>query len=112
MSERHVPPVATGLAAEVQRAVRERAKRHDLHVAFGEGRRSSDVTLVVVKGDRVDVLRYAPGLFEGLGVDQEAVRSSQMAESFELVVALMLPRERRRRRQAEERRASELVDED
>ncbi len=112
MSERHVPPVATGLAAEVQRAVRERAKRQGLHVAFGEGRRSSDVTLVVVKGDRLDVLRHAPALFEGLGVDQEAVRSSQMAEAFELVVALMLPRERRRRREAEERRASELVDED
>jgi hypothetical protein len=112
MSERHVPPVATGLAAEVQRAVRERAKLHGLHAAFGEGRRASDVTLVVVKGDRVDVLRHAPGLFEGLGVDQEVVRSSQMAESFELVVALMLPRERRRPRDGAERRASELVDEE
>lgn len=112
MSERHVPPIPTGLAAEVQRAVRERARRRNLHVAFGEGRRASDVTLVVVKGDRGDVLRYAPELFEGLGVAQEAVRSSQMAESFELVVALMLPRERRRRRAGDERRASELVDED
>lgn len=112
MSERHVPPIPTGFAAEVQRAVRERARRRDLHVAFGEGRRASDVTLVVVKGDRGDVLRYAPELFEGLGVDQEAVRSSQMAESFELVVALILPRERRRRLARGERRASEQVDED
>jgi len=112
MSERHIPPIATGLAIEVQRAVRERAKRRDLHVAFGEGRRSSDVTLVVVKGDRGDVLRYAPELFEDLGVDQEVVRSSQMAESFELVVALMLPRERRHRLEGGERRASELIDED
>lgn len=112
MGERHVPPVATGFAAEVQRAVRERAKRRGLHVAFGEGRRASDVTLAVVKGDRVDVLRFATELFEDLGVDQEVVRSSQMAESFELVVALMQPRDRRMQRDGGERRASELIDDD
>ncbi len=112
MGQRHVPPIASGHAMEVQRVVLERAKQRGLRVAFGEGRRTSDVTFAVVKGDRVDVLRHAIELFEGLDVDQEVVRSSQMVESFELVFALMLPRERRVQRGDGERRASELIDDD
>ena len=82
MTERHVPPRASGMVAEVQRVVRERAVKRKLHVAFGEGRRTSDVTLVVVKGERLEVLRQLPALFEGLDVDQEVVRSSQTLDGL------------------------------
>jgi len=96
----------------VQQTVTERARRLGLRAGFGEGRRATDITLVVLKGDRAEVLRHAPDLFEGLGVDQEIVRASQTPEAFELMVALMRPRAQRERRRGEERRASELTDED
>jgi hypothetical protein len=112
MGRRHVPPVPEGLAARVQQAVTERARRVGLHAGFGEGRRATDVVLVVLKGERSEVLRHAPDLVEGLGVDQEIVRASQTPEAFELMVALMRPRAQRDRRRGEERRASELIDED
>jgi len=111
MGRRHVRRKPEGLAAKVRQAVTERARRLGLHAGFGEGRRATDVTLVVLKGDRADVLRHAPELFEGLGVDQEVVRASQTPEAFELMVALMLPRAQRESHAAEERRASELIDE-
>jgi len=106
---RHVPPTPSAYVARVQQAVRDRARRHALHVGFGEGRRATDVSLVVVKGDRLDVLRHLPELFDGLGLDQEVVRSSQTPEGFELMVALIRPK-RERQRVDHERRASELAD--
>lgn len=112
MTERHVPPRASGMVAEVQRVVRERAVKRKLHVAFGEGRRTSDVTLVVVKGERLEVLRQLPALFEGLDVDQEVVRSSQTLDGFELMVALMRPRARRSTRGTAARRASDFADDE
>jgi hypothetical protein len=95
--------------ARVQQQVRERARRHGLHVGFGVGRRATDVTLVVVKGERLDVLRYLPDLFDDLGLDQEVVRSSQTPDGFELMLALMRPK-RDRPTLADERRASHVVD--
>lgn len=96
--------------ARVQREVRERASRLGLKVGFGQGRRATDVTLVVVKGDRLDVLRGVPVLFEGLGLDEEMVRASQTPEGFELMVALLKPKSERKRID-DERRASELAEE-
>lgn len=112
MSRRPVRSVPEGLAARVRQVVTERARRLGLRAGFGEGRRATDVTLVVVKGDRADVMRHAPELFEGLGVDQEIVRASQTPDAFELMIALMQPRSQRQPRRGEERRASELTDED
>jgi hypothetical protein len=109
MSQRHVPPPPSAFAARVQQIVRDRARQHGLHVGFGVGRRATDVTLVVVKGERLDVLRYLPDLLDGLGLDQEVVRSSQTPEGFELMLALMRPR-RERATVADERRASHPVD--
>jgi len=109
MTQRHVVPTPTPFVAQVQQEVRARAQRHGLHVGFGEGRRASDVSLVVVKGERLDVLRHVPDLFDGLGLDQEVVRSSQTPEGFELMVALIRPK-RDRAAYPRERRASELGD--
>jgi len=108
MARRATPP-SPAFVATVQRSVRDRARLHGLHVGFGEGRRATDITLVVVKGERIDVLRHTPDLFDGLDLDQEVVRSSQTPEGFELMVALIRPK-RQRERLADERRASELAD--
>ena len=67
---RHVPPHPTPEQARVQRTLRERARELRLHVGFGQGRRATDVTLVVVKGDRFAVLRALPTLFAGLALDE------------------------------------------
>ncbi|MFN2323207.1 MAG: hypothetical protein ABR510_09665 [Trueperaceae bacterium] len=106
---RHVEPHPTREQARVQRTLRERARSLGLHVGFGQGRRSTDVTLVVVKGDRLAVLRALPKLFADLELDEEIVRSSQTPEGFEIVVALLQPRHRRTSVPGE-RRASELGD--
>ena len=111
MAPRSDAGTLSGYVARVQQQVRERARRHGLHVGFGVGRRATDVTLVVVKGERLDVLRYLPDLFDDLGLDQEVVRSSQTPEGFELMVALIRPK-RERQRASDERRSSELVDDE
>lgn len=101
----------TAKVARVRQRVRAAAARLGLGVSFGEGRRASDVSLVVVKGDRAQVLRSYTELFEGLDLDVELVRSASSAEAYEVVVALMVPREARERVDGE-RRASELGDEE
>ena len=106
---RHVEPHPTPEQARVQRTLRDRARAIGLHVGFGQGRRTTDVTLVVVKGDRMAVLRALPTLFAGLKLDEEIVRSSQTPEGFEIVVALLRPRHQRATVPGE-RRASELGD--
>ena len=109
MTDRHVPPVPTQEQARVQTLLRERAAALGLGVGFGQGRRATDVTIAVVQGERIAVLRAIPQLFEGLGLDEEIVRSSQTLEGFEIVVALIRPRSERQRIEGE-RRASELDD--
>jgi hypothetical protein len=95
--------------ASVRRRVREAAARLGLGVSFGEGRRETDVTLVVVKGPRSEVLRSASALVESLGLDVEVVRTALTPDGYEMVLSLMVPRARRRRMERE-RRASEIGD--
>jgi hypothetical protein len=109
MSDRRVSPSLTQAQAIVQRTLRERAATLGLKVGFGQGRRATDVTLVVIQGSRLDVLRAIPVLFDGLGLDEEIVRSAQTPEGFEIVIALLRPRAERRTVPGE-RRASELGD--
>jgi hypothetical protein len=109
VTQRHVFPVPTPEQARVQRTLRERAKAQGVHVAFGVGRRATDVTLAVVRGERLVVLGALAALFDGLGLDEEIVRSSETPEGFEIVIALLQPRALRRRVPGE-RRASELGD--
>jgi hypothetical protein len=99
----------TPMVARVRRQLRERAASLALRVSFGEGRRATDVSLVVVKGQRVQVMRALPALLEGLDLDVEVVRSATTVDGFEIVLALMLPKAQRGT-VAHERRASELGD--
>jgi acyl transferase domain-containing protein len=99
----------TPAQASARRRVREAAARLALRVSFGHGRRATDVTLVVVKGARSEVLRKFPALVEGLGLDVEVVRSAQTPDGYEVVMVLMVPREQRVRH-PRERRASEIGD--
>jgi hypothetical protein len=93
--------------ARLRRRLRQDAASLGLTVSFGEGRRSTDVTLLVVKGPRAEVLRSSFRLVESLGLDVEVVRSSLTPDAYEMVLALMLPRSRRHRVEGE-RRASEI----
>ncbi len=88
------PPVPTALAKLRQR-LRVRASKLGVSVAFGDGRRQTDVTLVVVRGSRLAVLSATAKLFDGLRLDVEAVRSDATPEAYEAVFALMRPKHER-----------------
>jgi hypothetical protein len=103
------PSGLTPEAARARRTLREGAAALGVRVSFGEGRRTTDVTLVVVKGPRLRVMRSLPKLVEPLGLDVEVVRSATTVDGFEIVLALMVPKARRPK-VAGERRASELGD--
>jgi hypothetical protein len=93
--------------ARLRRRVREDAARLGLRVSFGEGRRATDVAMVVVKGPRVSVLRSTTTLIEPLGLDVEFVRASATPDAYEMMLALMVPK-RKRRISVNERRACEI----
>ena len=99
------PPVPVDVARLRQR-LRVRAADLDVSVGFGDGRRETDMTLVVVSGPRLAVLAATSTLFDGLGLDVEAVRSAATPEAYEAVFALIRPK-RERRSVEGERRASE-----
>lgn len=75
-------------ALEAQTAVLKAAVPSGVQVSFGEGRRRSDLTLALLKGERWSVLGVAPRLLEEQPFDVEIVRSAQLAGSYELMVAL------------------------
>lgn len=106
MQRRAADPPVTAEAAALRQTLRQRARDLGVEVSFGDGRRATDVSLVVVRGDRLTVLRATPVLTDGLGYDVALVRSANAGEVFEVVLALLLPRERRQRVERE-RRASE-----
>lgn len=91
---------------KLRHRLRLRANQLGVSVGFGEGRRATDVSLVVVRGPRLAVLRAVPLLVDNLRLDVEVVRSATTPEAYEVVVALMRPK-RERRRVERERRASE-----
>ena len=99
------PPVPVHVAKLRQR-LRVRAAELGVSVGFGDGRRQTDMTLVVVSGSRRAVLTATSTLFDGLGLDVEAVRSAATPEAYEAVFALIRPK-RERRSVEGERRASE-----
>ena len=99
------PPVPVHVA-KLRHRLRLRAAELGVSVGFGDGRRQTDMTLVVVRGPRLAVLAATGTLFDGLGLDVEAVRSAATPEAFEAVFALIRPK-RERGRIERERRASE-----
>ena len=106
MQRRVADPPVTVTVAELRQRLRVRASELGVSVAFGDGRRQTDATLVVVRGSRLGVLGATAKLFDGLGLDVEAVRSAATPEAFEAVFALMRPK-RERRTIERERRASQ-----
>jgi hypothetical protein len=59
-----------------------------VRVSFGDGRRRTDLTLALLRGERLSVLSLAPRLGDELPADVEIVRSASVGRSFELMVAL------------------------
>ena len=73
---------------ETQAAVLRTAVPSGVRVSFGEGRRRSDLTLALLKGERLAVLSVAPRMCEAMPVDLEIVRCSQVGAKYELMVAI------------------------
>lgn len=107
MQRRAAEPAVPTHVARLRQRLRVRAAELGVSVSFGDGRRSTDVTLVVVRGARRAVLAATGRMFDGLGVDVDAVRSAVTPEAYEAVFALLRPK-RERGASDPERRASEL----
>lgn len=73
---------------EARAAVLRAAVPAGVRVSFGEGRRRTDLTLALLRGERLSVLSLAPRLGDELPADVEIVRSASVGRSFELMVAL------------------------
>ena len=74
-------------------------------VSFGESRRSSDVAMVLLKGDRETVLALPTRMEDDLGYDLHVLRSTFNRDSFELLVVLTEPLEAQGLRSPERRAA-------
>ena len=76
-----------------------------VQVSFGEGRRNSDVCLVVLKGEREAVLLQPTAIDDLLEFDIHVVRSTYAGAGFELMLVLMEPLEGQALRSPERRSA-------
>lgn len=74
---------------KAQAVILQRALRSNVKVSFGEGRRASDVAMVLLKGDRDDVLRVVAQLEDALAFDLHVIRSTFAREAFELLLVFM-----------------------
>jgi hypothetical protein len=73
----------------VRRKVRDLARDAGVIARYARGRRDSDVVLVILKGDKFDVLKVPPFLIERLpGFDLEIVRSGLNGNMYELILAV------------------------
>ncbi len=73
---------------ETRAAVLRAAVPAGVRVSFGDGRRRTDLTLALLRGERLSVLTLAPRLTEAVAADIEIVRSAQVGHSYELMMAL------------------------
>jgi hypothetical protein len=62
-----------------------------VQVSFGESRRSTDVAMAVLKGDREVVLALPTQIEDELGYDLHVLRSAFTRDAFELLVVLTEP---------------------
>jgi hypothetical protein len=74
--------------AKVRDTILDAARGAGLKAVFAEGRRSSDVTLVLLKGQRLEVLAFAPRLVEAYPLDLEVMRSAEVNGVYELMLAV------------------------
>jgi len=73
---------------EARAAVLRAAVPAGVRVSFGEGRRRTDLTMALLRGERLSVLSLTPHLGDAIPADVEIVRSARVGRSFELMVAL------------------------
>jgi hypothetical protein len=73
---------------ETRAAVLRAAVPAGVRVSFGDGRRRSDLTLALLRGERLSVLSLAPRLVEQVPADIEIVRSARVGNNYELMMAL------------------------
>lgn len=76
---------------KAQAAILRAALPTGVQVSFGEGRRSADVAMALLKGDRDAVLALPPRFEDELEFDLHVVRSTFSREAFELLLVLMEP---------------------
>ena len=76
---------------KAQAVILQRALRSGVKVSFGEGRRATDVAMVLLKGDRDAVLALPGQLEDELEFDLHVLRSTFSRESFELLLVFMEP---------------------
>lgn len=87
------PEEKSGLLVEdmrqmVRDTVLEAVREVGIKAVFAEGRRSSDITLVLLKGERLKVLAFAPRLVEAFTLDLEVMRSAEVNGVYELMLAI------------------------
>jgi len=92
-------------ALRAQAVVLKMALGAGVTVSFGESRRSSDVAMVLLKGDRESVLALPTRMEDDLGYDLHVLRSTFNRDSFELLVVLTEPLEAQGLRSPERRAA-------
>lgn len=88
-----------------QAAILQLALPTGVKVSFGEGRRATDVTLVLLAGDRDKVLALPSRLEDEFEFHVHVLRSTFAREKFELMLALMDPVEGQPLRSPERRTA-------
>ncbi len=76
---------------KAQAVILQRALRSGVKVSFGEGRRATDVAMVLLKGDRDAVLALPGQLEDELEFALHVLRSTFTRESFELLLVFMEP---------------------
>ncbi len=73
---------------QARAAVLRAAVPRGVRVSFADSRRRTDLTLALLRGERLSVLSLAPRLSDEVPADVEIVRSARVGRSFELMVAL------------------------
>lgn len=76
------------IKTQVRDTILTAAREAGVKAVFAEGRRNSDITLVLLKGPRLEVLAFAPILVEDFALDLEVMRSAEMGGSYELMMAV------------------------
>ncbi len=83
------PDDLQGRILTAQALILQKALRNGVRVSFGEGRRASDVAMVLLKGDRDAVLQVVTALDDALEFDLHVLRSTFAREQFELLLVFM-----------------------
>lgn len=83
-----MPSIPEDRVLAARAAVLRAAVPAGVRVSFGEGRRRTDLTLALLRGERLSVLSLTPRLLEDVQADIEIVRSARVGQSYELMMAL------------------------